>query len=146
MNSSTQRLVASVLVVLYGGVTLLDQGLHLLVPHSAHSLGMDVVEWSPTGDHAVCHGICCPAGTVASFAGAAADGQNVALGSRDHDELSHPCAICEYLAQARSGQLQCFTAIDWRPLVTVTVVTDERHETQAVLGPYAPRGPPLASA
>ena len=146
MNPSTRRLVASALVVLYGGIALVDQGLHLLVPHGVHQLGMDVVEWTPTDGHAGCTTACSTTHDVATVTRAAAAPHTAALVSRDHEEHSHTCAICAYLTQARSGLLRFSTAADWRPLIAVVVVADERHESQAVLGRYAPRGPPLCAA
>lgn len=146
MKRATRQVLTCALVVLYGGITLLDQGLHLLVPTGVHHHGLELV--GPVAAEA--HGACpCATRDVRSRCSpqdAVADESHAALRSGGCVEDSHLCGICAYLIQARSGQIQLFTAANWQPLVATVVVTTEHYQSQALLGPYAPRGPPRCCA
>jgi hypothetical protein len=146
MKSATRQALTCVLLVLYGGITLLDQGLHLLVPSEAHHHCVELVGGVAGGGYDDCGLALCGARHRSVPEKGAGGHAWVELRSGGRAESSHICPICAFLIQARSGQLQLFTAVDWRPLVAYVAVATEHLQFQALLGPYAPRGPPRPCA
>ncbi len=146
MKRTTRQFVTCTLLILYGGITLLDQGLHSLLPGGGHHQGLEIVERVSIGGHADCHSGHCLAPATRHVADSDANQMGATLQSNGYEEHSHLCAVCAYLVQARSDQIQFYAAADCRPVATVAVAVDEPDQPQAVLGPYAPRGPPRLAA
>ena len=115
MRRIPQRLATGLLLVLYGGISLLGYGLHDLVPEDAHHHHEVSVEHDVAGP---------PAFTAAA----------------DDD---HECDICQFLDQARSVPPEIQTAVVWQHLVAALEIAAPRFTSQTAELSHAPRGPPV---
>lgn len=137
MRPKHRQFLSYFLMATYASISLLGDGLHLLLPeggqhhhhHGIHIAGHSCHD-SQQDDHH--HGdTCCSdcahdVGPAISDAGA--DG--------------HLCEICSFIVHAVAQPVEEVATIDWRPLIV-----QSQPETQAIyscvsLGPQAPRGPP----
>jgi hypothetical protein len=115
MRRIPQKLVARLLVALYGGIALLGYGLHELAPaedHHHHALGLAVADAGPL---------------------------SVRSG---HIDADHDCDICAFLDQARGDQPQVATGIVWQHVVAAVEVVTPPIVSQTAEFSHVPRGPP----
>ncbi len=138
MRTIRHRFLSCLLLAAYAGISLLGDGLHLLLPEGQqhhHHHGTYVAGHScHDSQHAYHHhdDACCSD---------CSDDVGPAISDSDVD--GHLCEICSFLVNAISQSVEAAAAVDWQPLVV-----ESEPETQAVyscisLGPQAPRGPPL---
>jgi hypothetical protein len=124
MRFSAGKLLTSLLLALYGSVSLLGYGLHEIAGVHHHDHGVPAVA-AQVGHHHH-HGPCShhhgPAG-----------------GSLTH---AHDCEICVFLDQVRSEVPQLATAEFTEQLIADAVVAAPRVFSETAIGLHAPRGPP----
>ena len=116
MRRIPHNLVTGLLLLLYGGISVLGYGLHELVPEDGHH------------HHAL--------------APIQQEGAPLAFKSGGGIEDDHDCDICAFLDQARSAQPQIQSTIVWERLVAAIDVVAPRVSSQTTLVSHAPRGPP----
>jgi hypothetical protein len=145
MKSAVRKILSLALLAAYGGIALLGQGLHVLAPHAGHHHGLEVIRCSIHGDEhfhdhhdAECdhdHG---PAGPAE-----VEHGGGLVVTSSECAAESHLCEICAFLFQLRSDRSVLTAAVDWQPVAVAAVSLPQRSYTPTIVGPHAPRGPPV---
>ena len=141
MRPKHRQFLSYLLLATYAGISLLGDGLHMLLPegghHQHHHHGIYVV------------GHCCHDSQHASAHHDHADcgcSEESALAIAESDADSHLCEICAFLYQAISQPAEVAAPIDWQPLVVVAHVDPQPVYSPTSLGPQAARGPPLLLA
>jgi hypothetical protein len=144
MSVNHRRILSYVLLAIYGGISILGDGLHLLTHEAGHHHGLNVVCRAIHGhadaDHDNCHNPECSFSDVAEYGSSSADKVVTASGCASD---SHVCEACAFLSQALSQPAEVAAPIDWQPLVVAAASRPESIYSPTSVGPHAPRGPPL---
>jgi hypothetical protein len=140
MRLPHRQFLRYVLLATYASISLLGDGLHLLLPegdHQHHHHGIYVVSHSchdeQHADHDHDNDPCDCA-------------EDAPLAISESDADSHVCEICSFLLDAVSQLAEVSGPIDWQPLIVVAHANPQPIYSLTYLGPQAPRGPPLFSA
>ncbi|MEX2168047.1 MAG: hypothetical protein WD851_01940 [Pirellulales bacterium] len=129
-----RRVTVLLSLALYGSVTLVGQGLHLLMPHSAVCFESASAAPCSCGHHARS---CCDTPTTESEAAGVSRSQS------GHD--CNNCPICDFLAQARAASWTIATS-DSSPQLTsrVSIYRAPAFSSSETLV-HVPRGPPATA-
>jgi hypothetical protein len=142
-----RRFLSYLLLAIYGGISILGDGLHLLTHEAGHHHGLYVACYVAHGhadaDHGNCHDPGCSASDVADYYLSSSE-RGVA--ASDCANCSHVCEACAFLGQALSQPAELAAPIDWQPLVVAAASRPQPIYSPGSLGPHAPRGPPLSLA
>lgn len=143
MSVNRRRFLSCVLLAIYGGISVLGDGLHLLTHEAGHHHGLHVICRSIHGHadalHNACHDPECSASVEAGYYLSFAD--SVVTASACAGE-SHVCEACAFLSQALSQPAEVAAPIGWKPLVVAIAKSSRPIYSPESLGPHAPRGPP----
>jgi hypothetical protein len=136
-----------VLIVAYGGISILGHGLHWLAVEDGHHHGLEIVRCTIHGDghhHAHAH-------DHATDHCDSHDSSN--RGSKNHDALcvtaggcvvhSHKCEICAFLALASGSRPTLNEIVLGQHLVGSTALAQQLPYFSTLLGWHTPRGPPF---
>jgi hypothetical protein len=149
MRLKYRQFLSYVLLLACTSISLLGEGLHLLVPfaahHHHHHHGRCIVTYARHGtkhddshlvaiDHTRRYSEHTQLGTASSVAVLTANG---------HDADSHLCGICSFLFQIISQPVEVVAPHECEPLVDVTPNLRQLNCATTSLGLPAPRGPPL---
>jgi hypothetical protein len=134
MRFNRRQFPSLILLATYAGISILGDGLHSLMPEIGHQHhhGLYIVTFS---DDNPGH-----SRRFASHVGLV--DQNVVIASAT-DVDSHICEICQFLFQSISQPAQLASPIDWQPVVVAAVAVSRPFCAPTLVGPQAPRGPPL---
>ena len=143
MRPLYRQILSYVLLATYAGISLLGDGLHMLLPEGEHQQhhhhGIYVVGHSCHDEH--------HAGHDHDHGGASCGcSEDAPLAFSESDSDSHVCEICSFLLDAVSQPVETTARIEWRPLVAVVRANLQPIYSLTSLGLQAPRGPPLLSA
>ena len=136
-----QRFSTFALLTVYGATALLGYGLHMFDPHGGHHHALARVScaghshehnFHEIDGHG--HGHACHSEALA----AQSAGSQVTAACCDE-----ACAVCEFLAQARSAAPNLITAIVWHHVASEVVDTAPQFVAETAQGLHVPRGPPL---
>lgn len=135
------------MLTIYGGISVLGDGLHMLMHEAGHHHGLDVVccethSHADADHHCDCHDPGCSASDDADYCLSSAERIVTASDCATH---SHVCEVCAFLIQALSQPAEVAAPIDWQPLVVAAASRPQPIYSPTSLGPHAPRGPPLAA-
>jgi hypothetical protein len=140
VKSPVRKLLTYAITAVYGGLSLLGQGLHLLSEEHGPHFGGNVVECE---SH---HGSHDAAACILNLAGPLEAEQSGVPQLRANGcvTYSHACEVCEFLAQARSLPPQLAAAIERPHVAIIAPCVPPSFSALINLGPHAPRGPPIA--
>src|SRR5689334_13205498 len=146
MRLKIRKIPSTVLLVWCTSVSVLGQGLHLLVPghthHCYHHHAQCVVSHS---FHHQAHKHRHAGDEPVAYAGSLARGSSSLATAfvRGEAAETHVCGICAFLYQRLGVPVEIAEHLTWQPLsVSLHAVAKEMDSTTS-LGPQAPRGPPL---
>jgi hypothetical protein len=144
MTRFTHQLLTYALLVAYGSVSLLGQGLHLLSAGHGLHVGDNVVECVEHHSHEE-HGLAHHGhGGDAAPADEATHASGLAIQSRECNTQSHACEVCQFLGQVRSVPPAFVLAATPAQVADYAPHSAEATFSPVSLGPQAPRGPPAA--
>jgi hypothetical protein len=156
MKSAARKILALTLLATYGGVAFLGQGLHFLAPHAGHHHGLEVVRCSIHGDEHWQHDVeqhdhdhhghshDQDRESADSDAGCYGECDGLIVTSSECAAESHVCEICAFLFQLKSERTDLAAAVDWQPVAVDFAPLQPPTYQPTVLGPHAPRGPPVS--
>jgi hypothetical protein len=138
MRPKHRQFLSYVLVATYASISLLGDGLHLLLPAGEHQHhhGLYVVSHRCDDSLYASHvheAICCGSSEYTEFT------------ASDCNADSHICEVCAFLYQAISQPAEVAAPINWQPLVVAHADPQPLYSWTS-LGAHAPRGPPLLLA
>jgi hypothetical protein len=147
MRRNGSKLLTSVILAIYGGISLLGHGLHWLLPEEGHHHGLHVVACS-SHRHELDHDCDHHHHAHQHHHGPSESGDDggnsreQTVQSNECGTHSHLCEICNFLSQARGERTQLAAAVDWQPLADAVVSRPEQSYKLTSLSQHAPRGPP----
>ena len=145
VTPQTRRFLSGAIAAIYGCISLLGPGLHMLSGGDGLHVGSQVVECAEHDHHHSHHHDDCELhehGEHATTAHTASRSSSSEIASQACDMHAHDCDVCQFLGQTRS-QTPAMAAAISRPLAVASwpSITQD-HLSAAPLGPQAPRGPP----